>query len=378
MADNIPDISTKYSQFPSDYINDVNGWGVSEALIKEKTGTLLTLDMDFGNRCSLNCPFCFRRNNIVDKIKHELCLEKQISIIKEAKTLGVRSVKLLGAGEPLENKNIIEFLEELANLELIPIVFTKTGIIGDDAAVKNHFGYLGITTGVQLAQKLFNCNASVVVGFNSFDKMIQEKMVGNNHDFVKNRNRTLEILSSVGFNNCNPTRLAVGINPITHLNLGEAFSVYKWARMRNIYPIVTPTMISGLAKESLWKDITPSSDDLIKLYVDIYKFNLAVNLTNPEKLCHEDVSAYAGGHPCNQVACGLYITLNGVVLSCPGSENNVEGNIWETSLIDLWQKSNNYKRRGTFNCRCITKDGLSIPTDLYGETLKRVLEKVVA
>ncbi len=115
-----------------------------------------------------------------------------------------------------------------------------------------------------------------------------------------------------------------------------------------------------------------SAEDLIKLYTEIYRFNVEANLTSIEQLIHDGISAYAGGHPCNQVATGLYITLNGVVLSCPGSEDNIEGNIWQTSLSEIWFNSYNYGRRGTFNCHCIAKDGKSIPSKLYDEVLSNL------
>jgi MoaA/NifB/PqqE/SkfB family radical SAM enzyme len=170
---------------------------------------------------------------------------------------------------------------------------------------------------------------------------------------------------SIGFTSTIPTRLALGINPVTPMNINEAFDIYKWARPRNIYAIVTPTMISGRQKGNTWKKNTPSAEELFRLYANIYKYNISVNLATIDGLRADGISAYAGGHPCNQVAAGLYITLNGVVLSCPGSETNVEGNIWQSSLETIWLNSMNYTRRGTFNCHCIAKDGKSIPSDLY-------------
>jgi len=367
-----PFVPIKFDTFPEGYINDINGWGFNESIIKANAGKLLTLDIDFGSRCSLNCPFCFRRNNSVDNCYHELQFDDLVKIVTEAKKLGLRSVKFLGAGEPLENPKILDFLRILKDLDVVPVIFSKTGIIGDDQAVSSLFSEYGIHNSVRLIEELYRCGCSVVVGLNSFDDKIQSQMIGNGYGFIEKRNRSIELLADTGFNTTNPTRLALGINPVTKLNYSEAFEIYKWARLRNIYAIVTPTMVSGRAKGKAWELINPSSDELIKLYTHIYRFNIETKLMTLEQIRHEGISAYAGGHPCNQVAAGLYITLNGVILSCPGNEELIEGNIWDPSLKEIWSNSKNYTRRGTFNCHCIAKDGRSIPLGLYSDVISNL------
>ena len=116
MQQNIPSVPIKFDTFPEGYINDIKGWGFNESIIKANAGKLLTLDIDFGSRCSLNCPFCFRRNNSVDNSYHELEFDDLVNIVTDAKKLGLRSVKFLGAGEPLENPKILDFLRILKGL----------------------------------------------------------------------------------------------------------------------------------------------------------------------------------------------------------------------------------------------------------------------
>nr|VFK31863.1 MAG: Radical SAM superfamily enzyme, MoaA/NifB/PqqE/SkfB family [Candidatus Kentron sp. MB]VFK34831.1 MAG: Radical SAM superfamily enzyme, MoaA/NifB/PqqE/SkfB family [Candidatus Kentron sp. MB]VFK76971.1 MAG: Radical SAM superfamily enzyme, MoaA/NifB/PqqE/SkfB family [Candidatus Kentron sp. MB] len=361
----IHDIPERYQSFPQGYVNDINGWGFSEKTIKENKGRLLTLDIDFGEVCSLNCPNCFRKNNSIDG-DHQRILgfDHLVALIKEAKTLGLRSVKFLGAGEPFENHRFLEFLYFLKDEGIIPLIFTKGFVISNDDLVRRYFGYLGITTSKALVDALYECNASIMLGFNSFDPAVQARYVGAGLDYVDARDRALLMLDGRGFAEDHPTRLALSVNPITTQNIDEAFDIYQWGRLRNYYVIVTPTMISGRARKN-WQMITPSEEALIKLYTDIYQFNIQRGLQTLEQIQHEGISAYAGGHPCNQVSAGLYITLSGKVVSCPGSETAIEGDIWETSLSEIWKGSENYKRRGTFNCHCVAKDGKSIPNGIY-------------
>ncbi len=371
----IYDIPEQYQLFPEGYVNDINGWAFSEETIKNNKGCMLTMDLDFGDTCTLNCPSCFRKHNSIDNVHHALDFDNLTKLVKEAKTLGLRSIKFLGAGEPFENHRFLEFVRFLKGEEIIPLIFTKGHVIGDDRMVKRYFGYLGITTGESLVDELYNCGASIMLGFNSFDDKLQAELVGSGLEYIKARNKTLLMLDERGFADNNPTRLALAINPVTKKNIHEAFDIYKWGRLRNYYAIVTPTMISGRAsKTGTWKAINPSSEDLVRLYTNIYQFNIKKGIQTLEQIQQEGISAYAGGHPCNQVSTGLYVTLNGKVLSCPGTETAIEGNIWESSITDIWNQSENRKRSGTFNCGCIAKDGKSIPSFLYKRVENNLVE----
>jgi len=368
----IPEIPIKYTRFPDNYVNDINGWAFDKETIINNKGKLLTLDIDYGSYCSLNCPACFRKKNSIDDVKHELQFDNLVDVILQAKKLGLRSVKFLGAGDPFENFGFMKFLRFLKEQDVIPLIFTKGHVIGNDNLVFKYFGEYGIYTGVELVKELNKCNVSIMLGFNSFDDEIQAKMVGRKADYIHVRNRALELLVAEGFNDSNPTRLALAINPVTIWNIDETFEMYQWGRLRNLYCIVTPSMISGRAKDKTWIAITPPEEKLVKLYSDIYKFNLETNLQTIEQIEEEGISSYAGGHPCNQVATGMYVSLNGQVLSCPGSEENWEGNYWEKSLEEIWLSSENYKRSGTFNCGCIAKDGKSIPDNFYNKVLSNI------
>ena len=369
----VPNIPKVFDSFSENYINDVNGWGFNRDTIEKEKGKLLTLDVDFGSNCSLNCPLCFRINNSADTDGKELQYKDLVKLIHEAKELGLRSVKFLGKGEPFENERFLDYLRFLYSENIVPLIFTKGHVIGNENLVKKYYSDYGITTSKDLVEELNKLNVSIILGFNSFDDDIQAKMVGNNNGYISHRNKALELLVDSGFNSTNPTRLALAINPITKWNIGETFEIYKWGRERNLYCIVTPSMISGRAKDKTWRKVNPSDKEIINLYKQIYQFNLESGLQTKNEIITEGISSYAGGHPCNQVACGLYITLNGVVLSCPGNESSIEGNVLKDSLTNIWTSSlNNKIRSGIFNCKCVAKDGYSIPLKLYDIILEEI------
>ncbi len=372
----IPKIPIVYkNKFPKNFINYVNGWGsFTEKELKDNSGKLLTLDIDFGNFCSLNCPHCFRRNNKVDLGKNKLMDYSDIvNVIKQGKKLGLKCVKFLGAGEPFEDKNFIKFLRFLKRMDIVPSIFTKGHIIGDDNLVKKWNSQYGISTGEELVQELKKVNASILLGFNSFDTEIQDKMVGGMKGYTIKRNRALELLVKAGFNKYNPTHLCLALNPITKENYDDMLEMYKWARVRNLYTIICPTMISGRCAEKFaWHKITPSSIKLINLYTKIYEFNIEKGIQTFEQIEKEGISTYAGVRPCNQIACGMYITLTGKVLRCPGDDVTLLGSIWKDSLKDIWLNSENYKRSGTYNCGCPPKIGKSIPNNLFRDVLNKL------
>ncbi len=364
-------------KFPKNYSNNLNGWSFTKKELNDNLGKLLTLDIDFGNYCTLNCPHCFRRSNKVDLGKNKLMnYDDILKIIREGKKLGLRSVKFLGAGEPFQDKRFLEFLRELKKLDIVPLIFTKGHVIGDDEEVKKWNSHYGITTGEELVRELKKVNASIMLGFNSFDTEIQEKMVGNVKGYVLKRNRALELFVKAGFNKKDPTSLLLSALPVTNANYDEMFEIYKWARVRNISIIVSPTMISGrCAEESAWNKITPSAEKLVDLYVKIYKFNLDKGIQTMKQIEEEGISSYAGIRPCNQVACGMYITLTGKVLRCPGDDTTLFGDIWKDSLADIWFRSENFGRAGIFNCGCPPKCGKSIPFNLYTEVMLKLKKK---
>lgn len=372
-------------KFPENYKNDVNGWGFSAETIKNNIGKLLTLDIDFGVKCSLNCPHCFRKNNLMNKTSElhteesnkELSFSELKNLLLEAKGLGLRSVKFLGKGEPFECEKLLELLEFLHKNEIIPLIFTKGHIIGDDKLVKKYYSKYGITTGSQLVKILKEYNVSILLGFNSFEKDIQNKMVGDEHHIFSNnrtyfdvRNDALNLLVKEGFNSSNPTQLCLATNPLTKENIHEIFDIYKWGRERNIYVVVAPSMVSGRAQRNfLWKEITPSPNEIIDLYTKIYIYNIEKGIQTLEQIETEGISSYAGGHPCNQVSVGMYLTINGRVFRCPGDEVTYFGNVRQKSLTEIWQNSENYGRCGRFNCGCPPKWGKSIPINLFTQVL---------
>ncbi len=72
------------NQYPDWYPNSFWGWFFGKGTITQNRGKLLTLDIDFGRKCSLDCPHCFRKDNQADKINgRDLTFDEILKIIQE-------------------------------------------------------------------------------------------------------------------------------------------------------------------------------------------------------------------------------------------------------------------------------------------------------
>ena len=105
------------------------------------------------------------------------------------------TTRRLGKGEPFENKGFLEFLRFLHELEIIPLIFTKGHVIGNDELVVRYFKKYGIKTGESLVKELKRLNVSIMLGFNSFDKSIQETQ-NNFEQFGQDVQTNLDIIGT--------------------------------------------------------------------------------------------------------------------------------------------------------------------------------------
>lgn len=400
---NLEEIPKIFSEnFPSNYINSVAYWGnfkESELHQKNEDGIqkLLHLDIDRGNTCSLCCPHCFRRDNNFDLNITENFLndEEIIGYLKEAKALGLQSIKILGRGEPFEDSGFIGFLRKLKNLNIKTAIFTKGHVLGSNELIKKFNYQYGITDGNELALELKKLEVSILLGFNSFNNEMQNEFVGASHSKIHNytelRNNALKLLIDNGFNDYisgQETKLAMIAAPIKPENINEIFSIYKWGRQRNIYVVSCPSNLSGKGineteRVNSIKDYIPN---LINLYTKIYIWNIENKLQTLDDFIYSGVSLYPGCHPCNQTAAGMYLSLSGKVIRCPGradmSSTFSEDIRKDGGIKNVWFNSENYKRAqgNGFNFHCPARDLAndenisSLPSNFYQKIFDNVLK----
>lgn len=301
----------------------IKGLALTNEELKRATdnGDMLLMDIETSNICNLNCLYCFRNvYGTKEKLKNELSLEERLNLIRQAKELGCKTLKVTGAGEPLIDEYFIKMVEYANSLGMNVMAFTN-GMIID----KN------------MAKKLFDLGVSLIVKCNSMNPEIEDKMTGL-AGYCEKRNKALQYLMEVGFNKTKPTRLGMDA-VITQLNKDEILKSFEFCRKNNIFPLFRPMMPIGAAINK--KDWEISKEETEKLYkeaseIDKKKFNII----------YEPKIPYMGGVWCRQLQYAMYVNILGEAYPCTGSKRLL-GKIRETPLKEIWNSDLVKKIRST-------------------------------
>ncbi len=331
----------------------------------------IDLDMTGSPSCSLRCSHCFNPTAKLLQIRNALLTDSEVlSVVDQGKALGLRSVKIIGPGEPLETKTLLHFLEYLATRDITPMIFTKATALGDGRISKSVHGL----TPEELAIRIRDFGATILLGANSFDPETQAGIVGRSN-YPDVRNRAMELLAASGFNDFipgEPTRLSIILNPILKSNYDEIFDIHVWARRRHIYIISSPTMVSGSCRDaSVYNSINPSEAELVSLYVKINAWAIQNGIYTLDDVERDGVSPYVGVRPCQQLGHGMFIRRDGVAFRCPGDDVSIQGNLKNQSLEEIWSGSENLlKFGGMMNAGCPPKLGKTIPEGFFEKVLE--------
>lgn len=387
-------------KMPDGYKNDVQYWGniPREDLYKtlpDGTPAMQMMDIDFGDVCSLKCPHCFRRDDRNDILKNPLSNEQIIDYIRQGKDLGVKSVKILGRGEPFQNPDFLGFLRTMTEMDIGVGIFTKGTVLGDDNMAAHYNEKYGIKSARDLTYAIKELKTAVYLNFMSFNDDISSKMVGNVPEYVERRNIALRNLVDAKFNEFVsgvPTRLALVCAPYTPETVDELFDIYKFAHERNMYCIACPTTLSGkgidtYAGQQKSGHYTDFIDKAEHVYSKIYTYAIEKGIMSIDDFMHDGPHVYPGAYPCNQTMAGFYLQLSGQVNWCPG---RVESDTLCTrdirnyeNLKECWVKSPACRRAkqytnetGPFNCGCVARDKRSLPNDFYEKIKNMTLENL--
>ncbi|MBF0466700.1 MAG: response regulator [Nitrospirae bacterium] len=340
--------------FSEDFGNYINGWNSTERELEDATkkGKLLYLNMDFGDGCTLNCPHCFTKEGAIDERGREpLAYDLLKEQILEARKLGLKAVRILGRGEPTQwisgdwkgspekGADLIDFIKFLRNNDIIPLIFTRGQILGDDSLIERFYGGAhGVRNGDGLARLFRDFDVSVFLGFSSLFPPINNEMVGRGErqNYDRTCRNAMRLLIKHGFNGENPTRMAVEA-PITNLNIYYMLVRYVFFQMLNISPCSNVYMVTGRTMTYRLGELSdPGQAAFVEMYCAITRFKQLMGIKGK-------IGSYAGIKECHDVQFGMYLTLNGDIYPCPGYEgiHNYVGSLRSNSISEIW-KNNPY------------------------------------
>lgn len=323
------DKTLSWDRYGSELANGIAGWIFSDEEIEDagKNGKLIHLDYEFGKACSLNCVYCFRTEDERDGERERLMSDDTwVDVLKQCKALGLKSIKLLGQGELTEHKRFLWAIETICNMGITPLLFTAAHIFADDEKCMKIHGM----TGQELANRLYELGASVMIKVNSFDPEIQDGIVGVK-GYTQKRNLGLERLLKAGFANHNPTRIGLEV-AMMKPDKEELIDIYNLKFLLNVYIDLDPFMPCGLTKECDNLSFEFNIDEKMEIYKTVYLNNIKYGMP------FRGISPYAGGQVCSQLGYGLYINLYGKVYACPGAEEQL-GDIHQESVEEIFNKA---------------------------------------
>ena len=208
-------------------------YGSKDAYEARNSNKLLAIRLETNKSCNLRCRYCYAGSGEDSAEIAEFKMLKHI--ISEAKELGIKSVVVIGGGEPTLYPDFRELVAYIDSLGIIPVVFSNTVLM----------------TG-ELAEYLYKHNASVMGKLDSLKPEVQDYMAGRVGAFRDIKNG-LETLIRAGFSEpSEPGKLRLGISFVSNkMNLDEIEDIWHFCRQNNIFPnmeILTPT---GRANDEL-------------------------------------------------------------------------------------------------------------------------------
>ncbi len=298
--------------------NDIQGWWFDDEQILEaqKEGKMLTLDLDVGQACDMACYFCFAETHTLDLEDYVAKTTKRVNgIIDEAVELGLKSIKIVGAGEPLLFKRLLEIIKHAWEKGVQTVLFTSGHVIGDDRLAAKIFGKEGIKDGKELAQKLANLEASVIVKFLTFDYALHAKMTPHqrkDYDYLGFRDKGIVNLIEAGLNSHTKTRLGVDCLLMKE-NFQEAVELFDFFNSYNMFCVLNTSMDCG--KTALDRELSTilTKDEALEAAVELYTHCLEKGIPFDKR-----ISPYFCSRVCSQLNHGIFIGDNGVVKACPG------------------------------------------------------------
>ncbi|MFB6088227.1 MAG: radical SAM/SPASM domain-containing protein [Candidatus Aenigmatarchaeota archaeon] len=135
-------------------------------------------------RCNLNCKFCWRRKDDFKKTdeelrKNEMSLGKYKKIIREARDMDVKEVRIIGGGEPLFRQDTIDIMKKIKEEGLYGYICTNGSLFtNEEIEILKSIGWDHVKFSLHGLKKTHND----LVEREVFDKVIENLQRFSNSD----------------------------------------------------------------------------------------------------------------------------------------------------------------------------------------------------
>lgn len=268
--------------------------------------------------CNAKCPSCFITND--DPNYPELTILEQIKIIQGAAQMGVKTIKISGAGEPLIVPSILRLIEECERNSIIPVIYTNGSSLGNNSLCRNIYKM----NSFDLIDYLWGKNCSLVYKCNSFLSERQDYLLGVNGLSTVTYKGLLNLL----YKNYNRNHRLALQTIITPYNYDEVESLYRFARKNNITPYFETVLKKGNAQQN--NCLYLANGEIQEIFLRLCEID-----KQEFEIQWFPVPSYVG-FQCTELGYALLIDNFGYARYCPGIWENI-ANIHELSLDRIWE-----------------------------------------
>lgn len=285
-----------------------------------------TLDLELTAKCTkASCIYCDSRPAVGVKNPNELSYEETEKIFKEAKDRDLKWVYTCGLGEPLEDMKFKRLIELLYRLDVKISLFSN-----------------GLLIDKKKAKWLYEHDVCIILKLDTFNETNFDRILGIKGTAKKIYN-ALDYLLDAGYgkDGRNYTNLAFSIVP-TQLSYDNIEDVIVFAKENKIFPSIGELEQAGRSlKKSHYSKLALTEEQTKKLKGTVDKL-LWVNYKRP--ICPTIITGVHIDHIGDCVVDRI-TGLNCKWFLLREPDPLIIGNIKQDSLLDLYTKVREYRRR---------------------------------